>query len=749
MSEGYIALRNGSRERTFGEWRANKTVSGLDEPERGASTGKAAKVERTPTVTTAKMEKISNDLRKIIGKAPKESGQSRAPVSKAANMTKGDISRELDISGTQIGIKKPNGKTKDAGRATTKAGMTKSKVGEGPQHTTERKKEETNKFSKTSSFRNIPVTKRTGDLTLSRVIPKGGESDTGRGTDESWIVKSPVRNVSKPKLNIGQLRTPKTKLPTDHFQTPLTDDRHEKDKSLMIQGLAKRSESATKRGNLERAVTPGSKSLVRASPVKKELKQKQDDSIENSYMNRRADTEEAKDDLRGHNSSPSRERRLLESSQDQTRSDENLLSHPEPPENKIKNKLNLEIVIDLEEIIQNLQNDLRSGTPIHGTCLEYLEHIQREDFEGIDRLFRDGRLRKEIRFGVILEKISVVLFLYCYLERKVTSDLAPHIRNISHCIHQNFLILLELIFERISSPSTQNSWYFRLKELLEMKKVTKFNKNEAAIHMKTNNDTIISLIRNNFSKENKEIINEILFMLKNIDKIQVGHSQTLLLQALENYKAARKDIDKEDLKASHLERLPTVQAPYLPALSPGKAKTTFTLVLDLDETLVHYEECGQGGKFLIRPYTMEFLREMYEYYEIVVFTAAMQDYADWVLNNLDTNNYISYRLYRQHAIPNGTGYIKDLSKLGRDMSHTIIVDNVPENFQLQSDNGIFIRSWFNDPHDTALMELAPLLREIAGKKVLDVRDALRKFRDQMIENINRGVQQPHLHLSLD
>eukprot|EP01017_Pseudomicrothorax_dubius_P032039 TRINITY_DN4154_c0_g1_i10.p1 TRINITY_DN4154_c0_g1~~TRINITY_DN4154_c0_g1_i10.p1 ORF type:complete len:147 (+),score=37.38 TRINITY_DN4154_c0_g1_i10:57-497(+) len=146
---------------------------------------------------------------------------------------------------------------------------------------------------------------------------------------------------------------------------------------------------------------------------------------------------------------------------------------------------------------------------------------------------------------------------------------------------------------------------------------------------------------------------------------------------------------------------------------------------------------------------MEFLREMYEYYEIVVFTAAMQDYADWVLNNLDTNNYISYRLYRQHAIPNGTGYIKDLSKLGRDMSHTIIVDNVPENFQLQSDNGIFIRSWFNDPHDTALMELAPLLREIAGKKVLDVRDALRKFRDQMIENINRGVQQPHLHLSLD
>ncbi len=43
------------------------------------------------------------------------------------------------------------------------------------------------------------------------------------------------------------------------------------------------------------------------------------------------------------------------------------------------------------------------------------------------------------------------------------------------------------------------------------------------------------------------------------------------------------------------------------------------------------------------------------------------------------------------------------------MSKIIIVDNVAENFQLQPDNGIFIRSWFEDMEDTALQELAPLL----------------------------------------
>ena len=32
----------------------------------------------------------------------------------------------------------------------------------------------------------------------------------------------------------------------------------------------------------------------------------------------------------------------------------------------------------------------------------------------------------------------------------------------------------------------------------------------------------------------------------------------------------------------------TVKAPYLPLLSPDVQKKTYTLVLDLDETLVHY-----------------------------------------------------------------------------------------------------------------------------------------------------------------
>ncbi len=129
---------------------------------------------------------------------------------------------------------------------------------------------------------------------------------------------------------------------------------------------------------------------------------------------------------------------------------------------------------------------------------------------------------------------------------------------------------------------------------------------------------------------------------------------------------------------------------------------------------------------------------MSEIYEVVIFTAAMQDvskrdnffndnylcehnlifniqYADWVLDQIDKEKHISYRMYRQHALPYGPIFVKDLSRIGRDLSRTIIVDNVAENFQLQPDNGIFIKSWFDDMSDTALSELAPLLK---GKKAV-------------------------------
>jgi len=180
----------------------------------------------------------------------------------------------------------------------------------------------------------------------------------------------------------------------------------------------------------------------------------------------------------------------------------------------------------------------------------------------------------------------------------------------------------------------------------------------------------------------------------------------------------------------HTRKSPDFHLPP-PQQKPGKeGEPVYTLVLDMDETLIHFEEVGGKGRFFIRPYAERFLKEMAELYEIVVFTAGVQEYADKVLDILDPNKYITHRLYRQHLTLRPGIILKDLSKIGRDLFRTMIIDNAPENFKLQPDNGIEIISWYNNPYDTELLELMPFLTELVMKKVDDVVPAVRKLKEQ-------------------
>jgi TFIIF-interacting CTD phosphatase-like protein len=51
--------------------------------------------------------------------------------------------------------------------------------------------------------------------------------------------------------------------------------------------------------------------------------------------------------------------------------------------------------------------------------------------------------------------------------------------------------------------------------------------------------------------------------------------------------------------------------------------------------------------------------------------------------------------------------------LGRDLKHTIIVDNIAANFKLHYENGIEVRSWTGDPNDTILNKLKQILVDVA------------------------------------
>ena len=184
--------------------------------------------------------------------------------------------------------------------------------------------------------------------------------------------------------------------------------------------------------------------------------------------------------------------------------------------------------------------------------------------------------------------------------------------------------------------------------------------------------------------------------------------------------------------------------PFLPPINP---KYKYTLVLDMDETLIHYFFTNTSGMFFVRPYCFEFLKELNDLYEIVTFTAGTKDYADNILNILDIdNNIIKYRLYRQHTTFLDCSVCKDLSKLGRDLSKVIIIDNLKENFKMQPNNGIFIKTWTNDINDIQFKDLLKILKDIVSFNVNDVRPIIQKMNDEI--KISRNIIRPYANINI-
>ena len=105
---------------------------------------------------------------------------------------------------------------------------------------------------------------------------------------------------------------------------------------------------------------------------------------------------------------------------------------------------------------------------------------------------------------------------------------------------------------------------------------------------------------------------------------------------------------------------------------------------------------------------------MSQLFEIVIFTAAAKDYADFILNYIDKDDkkLIDHRLYRHHCDYDDGVYDKDLDRLGRDLKKTLIIDNNRDNYERQKDNGIEILTWLSDPEDRELFKLGVFLAKL-------------------------------------
>jgi len=162
------------------------------------------------------------------------------------------------------------------------------------------------------------------------------------------------------------------------------------------------------------------------------------------------------------------------------------------------------------------------------------------------------------------------------------------------------------------------------------------------------------------------------------------------------------------------------------------------LVLDLDETLAHshMDFDGHYDALLefwtknsvevvavnLRPHLRTFLRTVAMWYNVYIFTAAAREYADPLVNMIDVGGVVKGRFFRDSCLETKLGSVKDLSLVQNDLRKVLIIDNSSVSYVLHEDNAVPISTWTHDPLDEQLLNLLPLLENLAN--VADVRSIL-------------------------
>ena len=296
------------------------------------------------------------------------------------------------------------------------------------------------------------------------------------------------------------------------------------------------------------------------------------------------------------------------------------------------------------------------------------------------------------------------------------------------------------------SPSlTSNGLFSQKKEMLNYLKNDSNKENELySINYKNNNSSNRKNLNGAKSplKSNKQ----------NANNNKISSNMTPLYNNFYDSKAQNYSSPKANKnKYSNKNMKPKTKKAISSINSFRKNHKKKTLILDLDETLVHsgFHPFERKSDFIFninidgkehtiyalkRPYVEEFLSEISLYYEVIIFTASIPEYASPLIDLLDKNKITSKRLYREHCLLDNGLYLKDLKSIGKNMKDMIIIDNNPISYILNQDNGIPILTWYEDLEDKELINLIPLLKYLSI--VDDVRPIINKIVDQKSNTIN-------------
>ena len=428
---------------------------------------------------------------------------------------------------------------------------------------------------------------------------------------------------------------------------------------------------------------------------------------------------------------------------------------------KRKEVINIEDILLLEEKFIDVHISISTKTNISNECFEFINFYNQSSlFNKLETYFKEYQAKYIVHCSIILTIFDLILIYHISFNILFFNNYSSLLSAIIKMNHQSYLLICNYISNKVSSSEKDNIWVKKLRAML--------SNNITHLDIKSNKDFEMFIIKKNLNNSDLSIpLIEINYYIYSIQKLL-----TIILKNLPNNDEMKSilidiynnlfEITPEDLNNFFAKKIfrilnknasigilpdislynnpfPKMKVPFLPYAQNTKK---FSLVLDLDETLVSFKICPEKNKGLLRlrPGLIQFLEEMQKYYEIIIFTSATNEYADPLLSAIEKDKkYFDYKLYRQHTIIYNNEIVKDISKIGRPLDKTIIVDNLVQNFRLQKENGIMIKAfWGEDNYDNALIELKDILIKIANE-FDDVRLGIQKYKDDILSKVSSSV----------
>ena len=380
---------------------------------------------------------------------------------------------------------------------------------------------------------------------------------------------------------------------------------------------------------------------------------------------------------------------------------------------------------------------------MHYECFAFLNYYFNCSFYGkLEKFFINENDIIDVQISIKYILLSVMICYDFSFEMEILNNEYSILVDILELSHRNLTLIYEHILSKLCSESKSNFWIDRLNEIINT-----FNKLDDSNYPSMNGrklfpiekivfnvTTIIQNIRYILKYYRTKKIEYLIFIFRKInekayEEINSFFRENLLRVDNLNLSVLASVLLKEKISVQ------TEPVPYIKIKNPKK----YSLILDLNETLIHFKmnnEDDNEGIIRIRPSLIPFLELVGKYYELIAFTASIQDYGELIMDAIEENNlYFEHRLFRQHTVIIGNEFVKDLNRIGRPIDKIIIVDNMPQNFRLQKENGIIIKAfWGEDIYDNALDELGKILINIAMDGG-DVRIGLEKYKDEIAKKV--------------